>query len=381
MKIQRVGYKIVRFGYLLVIKPILFLFVPDKTHDSMVKFAHWFGSVKFLRKFMRWLFVAERDERLVQKYKGIEFVTPVGLAAGFDKNAEIIPAMSSLGFGFGTIGSATARRCEGNPRPWFYRLPKTQSLVINVGFANNGIEDILSKLHKTNQKMISKFPIKLSIAQTNSQEVSDEDSGIKDYLISIKQATREKKISIIELNIHCPNHFGGESFTDPGKLHRLLLEVDKVRTQKPIFIKFPSDLSWCDARLLLDTIIKHEITGVVISYLSGDRTNAELHDELSGRVKGGLSGKPTRWLSNELIRLTYKNYGDKLMIIGGGGVFSAEDAYAKIKFGANLVELVTGLIVNGPQVVAEINDGLVKLLEQDGYEHISQAIGVDVIDL
>jgi dihydroorotate dehydrogenase (fumarate) len=346
----------------------------------MIVFARWFGSLSFLRKFARWLFIGKRDERLIQKHYGIEFLSPIGLAAGLDKNAEIIPAISSIGFGFETIGSVTARRCDGNPRPWFYRLPKTQSLVINVGFANHGVEAVIGRIKKNTSRVIGKFPIVLSVAQTNGRDVTDEKSGIDDYVTSIKLAKDEKKIKMIELNISCPNNFGGESFMVPDRLYNLLKAVDAIKVKKPVFVKFPSDLSWKEARLLLDVIVKHNIAGVNISNLATNRTKTELHDKLPDRISGSISGKPIRWLSNDLIRLTYKNYGDKLMIIGGGGVLSAKDAYVKIRFGASLIELVTGVILNGPQLAAEINDELLDLLEKDGYKHVSQAIGVDVLD-
>jgi len=139
----------------------------------------------------------------------------------------------------------------------------------------------------------------------------------------------------------------------------------------------PSDLDWPQFNKLLQEIIKHRIAGVTISNLAKDRSKLKLKDELPATVKGNLSGKPTWEISNHLIKETFLNYGDKLTIIGVGGVFSPEDAYTKIKLGASLVELITGMIFGGPQLIGQINLGIVKLLKKDGYRHISEAIGVD----
>ena len=379
MKVHSISLKIIKFSYLLIAKPILLLFLPDKVHMSMIRFSHWIGSKRQSRKIMRIIFIGKRDKRLEQKFFGIDYRSPVGLAAGFDKNAEIIPVISSLGFGFGVVGSVTAKSSEGNPKPWFYRLPKTQSLVINSGFASHGSEIIINRVKKYHSGTLYKFPISISVAQTNSDEVIDEKTGINDYITTIKRTSGIRNIKMIEINISCPNIYGGKDFTEPDRLDRLLMAIDKIKIDKPIFIKFPADLSWKRAKALLDVMVNHHVDGVVLSNLAVNRTKIELKENLPNKTLGNLSGKPIRWLSNELIRLTYRNYGRKLMIIGAGGIFSAKDAYIKIKFGASLVEMVTGVIINGPQLAAEINLDLLRLLEEDGYENINQAIGTDVL--
>ena len=156
------------------------------------------------------------------------------------------------------------------------------------------------------------------------------------------------------------------------------MQIDKVRLQKPLFVKMPIDKSDKEFESLLGVISRHNVQGVTISNLFKNRSQAELKDNLPDDIAGNLSGKPTFDRSNELIRIAYKKFGDKLIISGVGGVFTAEDAYIKIRAGASLVEMVTALMFEGPQVVGQINRGLVKLLKRDGYENISQAIGVDV---
>jgi len=375
--IRQIIWKVIRVGYVYIIKPILFLTPPDEVHNRMIWMAGAVGRSSFLCGFTKWLFVGRRNIKLQQTFHGVKFDSPVGLSAGFDKNAEVVGAISAIGFGFGTVGSVTAQVCAGNPRPWFYRLPKTQSLIINAGLGNQGSKIIIERIKTFSSTITNQFPIVLSVAKTNSCEVVDEKSGIDDYVISVKRARDVKNIKMVELNISCPNAFGGEQFITPDKLHRLLTAVDKVESKNPVLVKMPSHLPWAEFKALLDVIVKHRVVAVTISNLAKDRTKADLKDELPDSVKGNMSGFPVRQISNDLIRQTYINYGEKLTIIGVGGIFSADDAYEKIKLGASLVELITGMVFYGPQLIAEINDGLVQLLERDGYENISQAIGVD----
>ncbi len=319
----------------------------------------------------------KRYDSLKQRYHGIDFPGPVGLSAGFDKNGEVLPAIAALNFGFGEVGSVTAMPCAGNPRPWFYRLPKTKSAVVNAGLANQGSQRILARLNRIRPSVISRFPIILSVAKTNSCEVVSEKEGIDDYVVTARRAKKSKNINAIELNISCPNTYGGEPFTDPAMLDRLLESIDKVGLKKPVFVKMPVDLKWIKFNQLLEVIVRHEIAGVTISNLFKDRSRVEILDDLPDSVKGNLSGKPTWQVSNELIKKTYQNYGDKLTIIGVGGIFTAEDAYAKIRLGASLVEIITGVLFNGPQLAAQINHDLAYFVKRDGFENIHEAVGVD----
>lgn len=374
-KIQCNHWKITRFFYIHIFNPLLSMPSIDKGHQIMIYVNNKTGNVPFIRKFIRLIFKNHRNKCLIQNYHGIEFDSPVGLPAGYDKSGKILPTISSLGFGFETVGSVTAEQCNGNKKPWLYRLSKAKSLVVNAGLSNDGSKTVIERLHKYNQKIFEQFPVILSVAKTNCQAVISVEDGIADYVATIKLAKNEKIIKIIELNISCPNTYGGEPFTTPDRLDLLLKAVGAINVEKPIFIKMPVDLPWDEFKKLIDVAIKYKISGVTISNLTKDRVRAEAQDNLPATIRGNFSGKLTWELSNELIRKTYMNYKDKLVIIGVGGIFTAEDAYEKIKLGANLVELVTGMIFNGPQLPSEINNGLLKLLEKDGYNNISQAIG------
>ena len=363
--------------YIHLLKPILFRFTPDYTHRSMLKMSAHISRVSFLRKFVRLIFKRRPDKHLIQIIHGVKFTNPVGLSAGFDKNGETIPSIAALGFGFATVGSVTARECIGNPKPWFHRLPKSKSLIVYVGLANQGVKAVLARVKNYPADSIAHFPIVLSVAKTNVKEVVSVEEGIDDYLTSLKLARKEKNISLFEVNISCPNTYGGEPFTSPDRLEKLLLDIDKLGLEKPVFIKMPIDRPWKEFEQILDTAVKHKIDGVTIGNLLKDRKLAKLAEELPDTIKGNLSGKPTWQASNDLIKRTYQKYGDKLTIVGAGGVFSADDAYIKIRLGASLIDVVTGLIFKGPQLVAQINDGLIRLLKRDGFENISQAVGID----
>jgi dihydroorotate dehydrogenase (fumarate) len=210
-----------------------------------------------------------------------------------------------------------------------------------------------------------------SIARTNDALAADDAEGIQDYAVSL--AKLAGKTAFIEVNISCPNTFKGEPFTDPERLDNLLTELDKVAHPQPITLKMPSDKTWEEFKALLDVAVQHNVQGVTIANLRKDRAGLNIPEDW----KGNLSGKPTTDKSNHLIAHTYLEYGDKLTIFGLGGVFTAEDAYQKIRLGANLVSLVTALMFNGPAVVPRIKRGLVKLLKADGFDNITQAVGVD----
>ncbi len=363
--------------YRRVIKPILFRRLPDEVHDNLLKLASRYQKYSFICSLLNKSWAYRNDKYLSQEVLGIKFHNPVGLSAGFDKNIELAPMLKAIGFGFMEGGSLTLDECEGNPRPWFYRLPKTKSLVVFAGLANQGVKTIVARIKKYPAGTFNKFPLNISVAKTNTKENADDEQAINDYIGSLKYIKGNNVGEMITINISCPNTFGGEPFTTPTRLDKLLVQVDATDMPQPIFIKMPADLSWEDFDKLLQVILKHKVDGVTISNLAKDRNKAELKDPLPDSINGNLSGLPTQDLSNELIRRTYNKYGKQLIIIGVGGIFSEVDAYTKIKLGATLVELITGMIFNGPQLVGQINSGLVTLLKKDGFETISQAIGVD----
>ncbi len=364
-------------AYTKAVKPLLFKQQPDTVHERLLQIGSRLQRLWVVRNLVHGVWAYENSAILGQEVLGISFRNPIGLSAGFDKNFELLPMLKSIGFGFMEGGSLTHEPCAGNPKPWFYRLPKTKSLVVYAGLANQGVTKIIERIKDYKPSTFTDFPLNLSVAKTNSKAAANEAEAIADYVGSLAQIKEAAVGSMITLNISCPNTFGGEPFTTPEMLERLLQKVDGVHMPQPIFIKMPADLDWPGFDKLLSVAAKHQIAGITISNLTKDRGQAKLMDQLPVTVKGGLSGKPTWELSNNLIRQTYKKYHARFVIIGVGGVFSAEDAYTKIKLGATLVELITGLIFEGPQLIGQINQALAALLERDGYQTIHDAIGVD----
>jgi len=361
--------------YQYVGKPILFRIAPDTVHQQLVKTGSVLQRSGLLRKALQKSWAYNNKVMLGQRIHGITFKNPVGLSAGFDKNFKLPLLMNAIGFGFMEGGSLTLEACEGNPKPWFYRLPASKSLVVHAGLANDGVEAIMQRLRSYRIGPLLGFPLNISVAKTNSPRTCSDAEAIADYIGSLRCIKRSAIGDIITLNISCPNTYGGEPFTTPDRLDLLLASVDRIHLSQPVFIKMPSHLSWKEFNVLLRVIARHHIDGVTIGNLAKDRSKAALKDPLPDHIQGGLSGKPTQKATNDLIRKTRLAYGDRFVIIGVGGIFTAEDAYEKIRLGANLVELITGMIFEGPQRIGQINKGLVTLLERDGYENISEAVG------
>lgn len=355
-------------------KPLLFKLQPDTAHTTILRAGKTLQRSKAIRLLMHTAW-AYQNPSLTQTIHGITFKNPVGLSAGFDKNFAVVPLIKSVGFGFMEGGSITYKPCTGNPKPWFYRLPKSKSLVVYAGLANEGVAAIIARLQRYDGRITRDFPLNISVAKTNSPETCTDTQAVADYIGSLKYIKRARLGDMITLNISCPNTYGGEPFTTPERLELLLSDVDRLRLTQPVFVKMPSHLPWNEFHELLRVIARHHIDGVTIGNLAKDRKAAKLSDPLPDHIKGGLSGLPTQRATDELIAKTHQAFGKRFIIIGVGGIFNAKDAYRKIKLGANLVELITGLIFEGPQLIGQINKELDELLRKDGYATISEAVG------
>jgi dihydroorotate dehydrogenase len=357
----------IRFGYRYILKPVFFRMDPEDIHNRMTVTGKFLGR-HWLTKKLSGIMFRYSNKTLEQDILGIHFPNPIGLSAGFDKNAELTDILPEVGFGFVEVGSITGEPSSGNPRPRLWRLKKSEALVVNYGLKNDGCEKISRRLKGKHFKI----PTGISVAKTNSKDTVETEKGIHDYAKAFRHF-----IDIgdyFTINISCPNAYGGQPFTDPNKLEKLLEVIDRIHTDKPVFLKFSPDLT----RMELDDIIhvaeKHRVHGFIGTNLTKNRQNPKIVDkDLPGT--GGISGKVLEDLSNDMIRYIYRKTKGKFIIIGSGGVFSAQDAYKKIKAGASLIQLITGMIFDGPQIVSSINMGLVELLKRDGYSNISEAVG------
>lgn len=362
-----------KIGYQNVMKPLLFMLDPELVHNRMTTFGELLGTIPVARKAFSAVYNST-NKMLEQHLMDIHFAKPIGLAAGFDYEARITQITPSIGFGFHTVGTITNNPYGGNPRPMLGRLPKSRSLMVNKGFKNKGAQVTAEKL----AKLHFEIPLGVSIGRTNSPTLTQKES-VKDIISALTIfETQKVKHSYYEINISCPNLFGNVTFYTRETLHELLTEVDKLHIKKPIFIKMPINNTNDEIITMLEVISTHSPSAVIFGNLMKDRNNPAILPEEAKKFKvGNFSGKPTYNRSNELIALAYKKYHKRFTIIGCGGVFSPEDAYTKIKKGASLVQLITGMIFQGPQLIYEINTKLPELLKSDGYSHISEAIGVE----
>ncbi|MDA3854756.1 MAG: quinone-dependent dihydroorotate dehydrogenase [Candidatus Woesearchaeota archaeon] len=357
------------FLYKYIFKPVFFLFDPEFVHDAAIFIGKFLGSNFITRGFVSLLFDYS-DLKLKQRILGIDFRNPLGLAAGFDKDANIIPIISEVGFGFSEVGSITKNPYDGNEGKRLYRLKKSKSLIVNYGLKNKGADFIYSKL----QGKKFEIPVGISIAKTNCKETVDKKIGILDYRYTLEKFRDFG--DYFTINISCPNAYGGEPFTSPDSLADLLKGISKVKKVKPIFLKLPADISKKDLDVIIKISDKFDIDGFVATNLTKNRKNKKIIDSNVPKI-GGISGKVVSDLTDDVIAYLYKKTKGEKIIIGCGGIFSAKDAYKKIRLGASLLQMITGMIYEGPSVISEINRGLVEMLEKDGFKNVSDAIGID----
>lgn len=355
--------------YANIIKPILFKIDSEKVHDFTLKSASLLGRAKPINWLIKysWGYSAES---LKQTIDGIEYLNPIGLAAGWDKDAKAISFMTAVGFGFTEVGSITKEPYQGNQGSRLKRLKNSKSILVNYGLKNQGVDIISPRIKK--QK--STIPVGTNIARTNSPKCEDDKVSIEDYVYSFNKLTSIG--DYFTINISCPNTFGGQPFHDGKRLEMLLTCLDKIPTQKPIYLKLSPDITYQERKDIAKLSFLHRVDGFICGNLTKERKLDTIHD-INIPDDGGMSGMVVQQLSDQLIADMHKLTMGKKTIIGLGGIFSAEDAYRKIKLGASLIQIITGLIYEGPQVVGQINLGLAQLLQNDGYDNIRQAVGTD----
>ena len=350
--------------YKRVLRPILFRLDPESVHNRAILAGRFLAFTR-LSRLLRYFFVF-KSKKLENEVLGIRFENPIGLAAGFDKNARLTGIMPDIGFGFIEIGSVTAEPCIGNPRPRLHRLVQDSGIIVNYGLANQGAGIIHSRLKGRK----SRIPLGISIAKTNDPNIKGDDS-VKDYLKSFE--ILKGLGSYITINISCPNTGDGKSFEDPALLEDLLKQISGKKKTEKILLKISPDLEKSRLDAITRLAGKYKIDGFIVSNSTKKRENLAADPKLEH--KGGISGRPVKEKSDSMIRYLFQKTKGKFVIIGCGGVFSGKDAYDKIKNGASLVQLVTGMIYEGPAVIKKINKELVSLLEKDGYSNIRDAIG------
>jgi dihydroorotate dehydrogenase len=367
----RIRNRIARGVYSRVLKPIFFSQDPEDVHDRMTRVGVVLGSNGIGKGLIRVMF-DYKNLALEQIIHGIKFGNPIGLSAGFDKNAELTDIIPHVGFGFAEAGSITGNPCAGNAKPRLWRLPKSKSLAVYYGLKNEGCEAIAARLKDKHFNI----PIGMSVAMTNCKENLELQASIDDICKAFR--CMEPLASYMTVNISCPNAEGGQPFMDPYKLWHLFDALDKIPTTKPVFVKLSPDLSRENLDQILDILRTRRVQGIICTNLTKKRDgNSKIASADKLPEKGGLSGKVVQESADDLLVYICRKEGKRFTLIGSGGVFTAEDAYRKIRLGASLVQLITGMIFEGPQVISEINQGLVQLLARDGFKNISEAVGID----
>ncbi|PZP57103.1 MAG: quinone-dependent dihydroorotate dehydrogenase [Micavibrio aeruginosavorus] len=315
------------------------------------------------------------DTALRVELCGRIFPNPVGLAAGFDKNAEVIAPMLKLGFGFVEVGTVTIKPQKGNPRPRVFREPNHGAVINRMGFPNKGVGVFKANLHK----FLTNRPRQHGVVGINIGMNKDQTDPASDYTALIR--TLGPLSDYITINISSPNTPGLRNLQEKAPLTELLSAVLDERKKScgvhppPVFVKLAPDLDDAQVKDIADVLLTLKIDGVILTNTTLYRPE-ELPQDFREQ-KGGLSGAPLTDLSTAMIRRFYALTDGRIPIIGAGGISSGEDAYAKIRAGATLVQLYSGLVFHGPALIRKINLDLLELLRSDGFSHITEAVGAD----
>jgi dihydroorotate dehydrogenase (fumarate)/dihydroorotate dehydrogenase len=370
--------------YQRLVRPVLFRTDPERVHERSIKVAELVGSSGLVRRAFA-LRYEEPDERLAVEVAGLRFTSPLGLAAGYDKSGRAVPLLSCLGFGHIEIGSVSAEPSGGNPRPRLFRLPADRAIVVAYGVPNDGAVRVAERLSRAplSRAPLSRpphrVPLGINVVNTNrgpDAPVEPDETVITDYVESVRRL--QPAADYLCLNLSCPNTRDGAGFFhDPGRLHRLLDGLAEVGVERPLFLKVAP---FADTGAL-DTFLA---AAGPYPFVSGFSVNlpvgkpAGLRTPGADRLPGAVSGAPAQAAADRTIAELYRRMDrTRHAVIGSGGVFTARDAYRKIRLGASLVQLLTALVYEGPGVARSIHRELPDLLARDGFRTVADAVGAD----
>jgi dihydroorotate dehydrogenase len=317
------------------------------------------------------------DKRLHQKICGIDFCNPVGLAAGFDKNGNAANIWKDFGFGFAEIGTVTKFAQSGNPKPRLFRLAKEQAALNRMGFNNHGAENLVKNFLKQNVDLKKHRKNNCLGINFGKSKITSLSKATEDYLTSLKLLIPYCDYAVI--NVSSPNTEGLRKLQDPILLKELLREVKNLDDCPPLFVKIAPDLSYKDIEDICQLIIDENIDGIIATNTSLDRLGFEQRKIkqtglLLSEENGGLSGKPLQQKANQIIRHIH-NIDNNINLIGVGGIDSPESAWERICSGASLVQIYTGWIYKGPQLVPNILNGILKQINIHQLSNVREAIG------
>ena len=364
--------------YRSIVRPILFRLPAELAHEfALHSLSLALGSTT-ARRFVARRFQSEPFGKL-QRF-GLEFRNPIGLAAGFDKNGTVAQALAALGFGFIEVGSVTSEPQPGNPRPRLFRLPRDRALINRAGFNNCGAAQLAENIKRRRPACI------VGVNIGKSRHVAIEDA-ITDYLTSFDAVY--DVADYIAVNVSSPNTPNLRELQRPDMLADLVktlqLRNDELARRgslvgpKPLLVKIAPDLTEIEIESIVEVASAQKIAGIIATNTTIRRDGLQTSlAEVAACGEGGLSGAPLRGRANEVIAMIYRMTQGKLPIIGVGGVFSAADAWEKVCAGASLIQLYTGFIYEGPGVARRINEGLVGILQREGFRSLDEAVGCRV---
>lgn len=338
--------------YKVIIKPLFFLFPPELAHHITVTIFKVLLKIPLLSSLIQGYFRVEHPE-LKRFFLGLSFSNPVGLAAGFDKDGKYLDTMSALGFGFIEIGTITPLPQPGNAKPRLFRLPKDLALINRMGFNNEGIQPLITRLKNRPKNLIVGGNI-------GKNKNTSQEEAVLDYGHSFRQLF--PYVDYFAVNVSSPNTPGLRQLQEREPLEQLLLylqEINKELGGKPILLKIAPDLNFEELDDILHIVQKAQLDGVIATNTTISREGLTTDSAIINEIgNGGLSGKPLKKRATEVIRYLSQKSNGQLFIIGVGGIFSTEDALEKINAGASLIQVYTGLIYEGPSLVKKINKGI-----------------------
>ena len=375
------------------LRPLLFSGDAETAHERMLSSVEMVSKIPGVIPFLRWQF-REESPVLHTKLFGKTVNNPIGLAAGFDKDGRIYPALFALGFGFVEIGTVTPLPQAGNLKPRIFRLLEDQALVNRLGFNNQGIQKLVEKLDSGTKKISTEEADMINQSSEQHEKFSSGMLGInigKNGDTSLEKA-REDYVSALSalhpfadyftINISSPNTEGLRRLQEKQMLRELLESVcsrrdklDRNHIRKtPLLVKLSPDLDDQGLQNCTGVIKEFPIQGVIATNTTLDRQQLKSSQKIE---QGGLSGKPLKERSTEVVRTLFQELGNEVTIIGTGGIFNGTDAYQKIRAGAAAVQIYTALIYEGPGLVRRIKQELAELLERDGFNCVTDVIGID----
>ena len=350
---------------------VLFRFDAERVHEFAMRRLESWGRSERLTKGLRNRYFME-DARLSQELWGLRFPNPVGIAAGFDKNARLVNTLPHLGFGFVEIGTVTSEAQSGNPKPRMFRLPKDKALINRLGFNNDGADTVAARLAKAGPHMV---PVGVNIGKARRVPNAE---ATADYLKTFERLWPYGDYFVV--NVSSPNTPGlrdlqaRESIDDivaSLKARNVELAKQQGARPRPLLVKVAPDLAPKALEELVEVARSQRLDGIIAT----NTTTSRVGLKKDVQQEGGLSGAPLRERSTKIIRDIHALTDGRIPIVGVGGVFSAQDAWDKLLAGASLIQLYTGFIYGGPATASRINEGLVELMEQNEVEHLADIVG------